>query len=555
MGKPSVSIPIILFQYDHFCDFSVLAFTLNGELLYDLEDSSIAFDNIDTSEGFMPGVTLSGEQRVEINFGHSSEELEYYPYLKSSGYIALCSAKALHYNIPIWYSSHGGFTMLGDTTHSQFKTTQRSGVISVSCRDWDYAMLSDQECFRLNMGCTVSSLSSSPLPTLLPRPGLLTPSPVAENTGFLLSDGLQHQQQQQRQRQQQQQVTSTPLSFTVVFSTGQVPCLAFLGWTTASFHYMESQFSSLVETEGEEKDQVFHKHQSCTAYGHQMVISNDRHDIDRGEKGGEGVNTPTTFRTAFMVCLCDLLPTFTPQLTAPVRWVWVWLHAYLPHVLFHFCRVCCTLDLSSGKIVFRSADVQSDAGEQVTYTAHNGAKLFPTVVVTPTTENVMDFDLKPAQNTRPLSSCFTTQLSTAQEEGGDKPPPSIPPCPPRLKLMVYSKSLWSRQSPDPRSCYSTETRGGPLSVSAREEKEQHEILITLPQEDQVMTVLEMSEDLDLMDFHVRTLEAFCAVCSHSNMTLAKSISQYIGSEQLLKCLQVSGRGMRGWGQGAWVGGA
>ena len=180
----------------------------------------------------------------------------------------------------------------------------------------------------------------------------------------------------------------------------------------------------------------------------------------------------------------------------------------------------------------------------MTYTAHNGAKLFPTVVVTPTTENIMDFDLTPVQNTRPLSSCFATQLSTTREEGGAKiPPPSIPPCPPRLKLMVYSKSQWTRQAPNPCS-YSTEARGA-LSVLAQEEKEPDEILITLPQEDLVTTVLEMSEDLDLMDFHVRTLEAFCAVCSHSNMALAKSISQYISSKQLLKCLQVSGRGMRG----------
>ena len=255
---------------------------------------------------------------MEINFGHSSEELEYYHYFKSSGYVALCSAKALHYNIPIWYSSHGGFTMLEDT-HPQFKTTQRSGVISVSCLDWDYAMLSDQECFRLNMGCTVSSLSSSPLPTLLPRPSLLTPSPAAEDTG-VLSGSLQCQQQQQ------QQSNNAPLSFTVVFPTGQVPCLAFLGWTTASFRYMQSQFSSQVANEDVE-DQVFHKHQPCSEYGHQMTMRKCRHDIDGGGEGKEEeeeeMNIPTTFRTAFMVCLCDLLPTFTPQLITPVRWVWL----------------------------------------------------------------------------------------------------------------------------------------------------------------------------------------------------------------------------------------
>jgi hypothetical protein len=104
--------------------------------------------------------------------------------------------------------------------------------------------------------------------------------------------------------------------------------------------------------------------------------------------------------------------------------------------------------------------------------------------------------------------------------------------------MLYTKSLWVRQSTKPGT-YHTEDSGA-LKVFAKEEE--HELYVTLPQEDTVMTILEISEDLELMDFHVKTLEALCAVCSHSNLTLVQWINQWISSEQLMKCLQVCG----GW---------
>ena len=201
----------------------------------------------------------------------------------------------------------------------------------------------------------------------------------------------------------------------------------------------------------------------------------------------------------------------------------------------------CILDLSNGKITFTSdathgshysTDMDSDKKE-VTFIAHAGAKLFPTVIITPSSEDVVDFDFTPCQNCRSLSSYFITPIHMNRE----KDEYTIPLCPPRLKLMIYSKSLWVRQYPK-SSNYSTESSiNGPLKVVTQEME--FDIMVTLPQEDIVMDILEISEDLDLMDFHVRTLEAFCAVCSHSNLSLTKSIARYIDSEQLLRCLQVS----------------
>lgn len=174
---------------------------------------------------------------------------------------------------------------------------------------------------------------------------------------------------------------------------------------------------------------------------------------------------------------------------------------------------------------------------KITFTAYDSAKLFPTVIVTPTTDTVMEMDFNPAPKCRSLSSCFVSPIST--DYSRDKCPASSF-CPPRLKLMRYAKSLWVRQSTRPSGYTVDSTASGSFKVLSKETD--FDIFVTLPQEDVVMDVLEISEDLELMGFLICTLEAFCAVCSHSNLTLAKSISQYIDSEQLLNCLHVSPMG-------------
>ena len=199
------------------------------------------------------------------------------------------------------------------------------------------------------------------------------------------------------------------------------------------------------------------------------------------------------------------------------------------------------LELSSGRISFSTdqpppsdGDTVTEGKREVTFTAHVGTKLFPTVVVTPSTKNAVDFDFTPGENCKSLSSHLITPIPPYK---GSKTP-EIPLCPPRFKLMGFSKSLWVRQNPTPPNYHVTSAVNGSLTISTEKELE-YSILVTLPQEDLVMDIIEISEDLKLMDFHIQTIEAFCAVCSHSNLSLAKSITQFIDSEQLMKCLQVN----------------
>lgn len=182
-------------------------------------------------------------------------------------------------------------------------TQQTCTGISVLARDFDYTLQSEQEVLRLNMGFTVSTALNVPLtPTLVPRPGITSPSPLSENACFSLENV---------------KPDSKPISFSVKFPAGQVPSAVFLGWTTPSFWYIPSQFASKEEDEEEENKRAdaegkIHSHdrgvgcygQCLEAYSHSAQGSTE-------VEGG--------LKTAFMVCLCDLLPVHSAQLVSPVK--------------------------------------------------------------------------------------------------------------------------------------------------------------------------------------------------------------------------------------------
>ena len=55
-----------------------------------------------------------------------------------------------------------------------------------------------------------------------------------------------------------------------------------------------------------------------------------------------------------------------------------------------------------------------------------------------------------------------------------------------------------------------------------------------------MEFLELSEHNKLLEFHIRTLEAYAAVSSHSNLQLAEAISLILDPQQLFQCLKEDG---------------
>ena len=115
----------------------------------------------------------------------------------------------------------------------------------------------------------------------------------------------------------------------------------------------------------------------------------------------------------------------------------------------------------------------------------------------------------------------------------------MPVCPPRMKIMALSTSQWLRQPPHKHIYTSSTMSTGAFQVST-DRKPCYCIYVTLPEEDRVIDILELSESHSLKDFHIQTLKAYCAVCSHSNLQLAQSIAQFLDSEQLLRCLKIEG---------------
>lgn len=258
-------------------------FSLNREILRGSFDSTIAFSDVDVSEGLVPAITLFAGERARMNFGHSEEPLicNY----TSLNIQPVCNPNSLHYNIPLWYSAPGDYDVI-DSTHPLLYEKRVVGVnvgqvslIEIYCRELDIAK---QECLRLNFGVVVSSNQedldqiSSPL---------FLPSSAKEKFTF------QHPMHEEHK-------DIVAVSYSIVVPAGQNPGRVFVGWTTAGFQYIKSQFLHEKEPQGHVPD---------VQYGQQVKVVN--------QPGGL-----STFSTAFMVCLGKLLPSpVPPRLSVPVK--------------------------------------------------------------------------------------------------------------------------------------------------------------------------------------------------------------------------------------------
>ena len=94
------------------------------------------------------------------------------------------------------------------------------------------------------------------------------------------------------------------VSYSVVIPGGQNPSNVFVGWTTAGFRYVPSQFQNKSE-EGAESTDV--------KYGQQVKIM-------QNSFSDESSPSSSKYSTAFMVCLADLMTSpVEPRLSLPVK--------------------------------------------------------------------------------------------------------------------------------------------------------------------------------------------------------------------------------------------
>ena len=195
----------------------------------------------------------------------------------------------------------------------------------------------------------------------------------------------------------------------------------------------------------------------------------------------------------------------------------------------------CTLDLNSGHLAFSTANTdregspEATASHKLTLTVKKHCKLFPTVITTPSTERVIDFDFTPDLCCNSISYTLTPPSSGAK----------LSPCPSRFKVMALQPSRWIRQPFRKVPYTAVTTAKGSVKIHSYKEPS-YLIYATLPEEDQVMNLLEISEQEELRKFHIYTLEAYRAVASNCNRRFAKKIGEILDAEQLLHCLKLRG---------------
>ena len=289
------------------------AYSLNGEILHGSIESPVAFSEIDVSSGLVPAITLFAGERAKMNFGHSEEPLRC-SFATVSGFQSICNpATSLHYNIPLWYSAPGDYDVIDSAHHTRLAEERLIGdnMSEVSKIRIRYSQLErpKQECLKLNFGVTISAdgvdldeLSRSTrrhtLPMLTSKER--TASSYKRPRGWSINDD---------------DITPNVVSYSIIVPSGQDPETVFVGWTTAGFRYIQSQFQYQSKREETETQRQPPKGDSAAGgirYGQQVKVFQQQQHGSHGGGGVGGVASISSYSTAFMVCLSDLLPSPVP---------------------------------------------------------------------------------------------------------------------------------------------------------------------------------------------------------------------------------------------------
>ena len=103
------------------------------------------------------------------------------------------------------------------------------------------------------------------------------------------------------------------MSYTAVLPAGQDPRSVYVGWTTAQFCYIASQYQTGGARNGDSSERVFGQTLDCVC--------------DHGSHSGSKSGPPGvvySHSSAYLVCVTQLLPGFTDQnLSSPLRYVHV----------------------------------------------------------------------------------------------------------------------------------------------------------------------------------------------------------------------------------------
>ena len=241
-----------------------------------------------------------------MNFGNSEEPLRC-SFALMSGFQSICNpAASLHYNIPLWYSAPGDYDVIDSTHHPRFSEERIIGdsQSEISKIRINYIQLerAKQECLKLNFGVAISSDGVGLADEIFH-------SPRRHTLPDLSKEKVISYKRPRGRSITEDDITPNLVSYSAVVPAGQDPEAVFIGWTTAGFRYIESQFQNRDMREQQESDPQESRN---SHYGQQVKVK-----LWRSPGGSPSVSS---YSTAFMVCLSDLLPSPVPlRLAVPVK--------------------------------------------------------------------------------------------------------------------------------------------------------------------------------------------------------------------------------------------
>ncbi|XP_033127881.1 ryanodine receptor 2-like [Anneissia japonica] len=269
-------------------------------------------------------------------------------------------------------------------------------------------------------------------------------------------------------------------SFAVRILPGQEPGDVHVGWVSPNFHFMKDKFNALDtrEVRVNTLNEIGVVQESVKRRDCYMIAVGSFLDVGSGD--GRPIATGVT--------------------------------------------VGCAIDVSSGELSFTING--RDIGSK--FQVESTTRLYPAVVVAPSTNEMLQFELGRSKNCLPLSA------SWFRGEAGN----TIGQCPSRVKVQAMQSFSWARvpnKVPDIESKKVSDSSGWVVSLSDPVSW----LAVHIPEENRSLDILELIEHDNLLEFHNKTLQLYRAVCSHGNHSVAHALCKHVDQNQLMYCIQCS----------------
>ncbi|GMS80971.1 hypothetical protein PENTCL1PPCAC_3146, partial [Pristionchus entomophagus] len=256
---------------------------------------------------------------------------------------------------------------------------------------------------------------------------------------------------------------------------GQDPANVWVGWVTPQYHYYHDTFVGSIGVRRCRFNELDHHHVTSES---------------------------VEYRGCYVVNAAELLANISDAGSTKVTGT----------------LIGCVIDTSMGELSFQAAG--QDTG--VKFKLEPGAMLFPAAFVTPTAQEVMQFELGRIRYTFPLSAAM---FSSTQKS-------LLPSCPPRLTVERLMPIYWARvpnETLRTTSLKLSETRGwsvlcdDPVRIMA----------VYVPEKDVAFDVLEMIEQPEFLPFHKQTMDLYCKLASHGNHKVAHTLCHHVTDDQIM----------------------